>query len=290
MCATRFIISMEAPATSSGAWPRPRGVSAAPRANPGIIRKEDIGATTRLEISPQVATLLKCWMANGPVASPATKLTAMLASVQVTAACARRIGQGTSISRTGRGQASARATRAAVAAKDIWNPGSVTASGCNSRTAMAARARACRLIAWRSTRIAQKATPAVIAARSAGGGAPESTRYPLTAANPRTAATFLPGTRNASHGTAATAKRNAPNTRPMTIAMCKPETDSKCASPESRIAAISIAGMALWVPLRSAAATAPAAPGIVAATWASSQARNPARGGTGPGFPDNNSA
>ena len=64
----------------------------------------------------------------------------------------------------------------AVAANDIWNPGWVTASGCSSRTVTAASARACKLIARRSTRIAANAMQAVTADRSAGGGAPESTR------------------------------------------------------------------------------------------------------------------
>ena len=121
-------------------------------------------------------TRLKCWIAKGPVARPATKLTAMLASVQPDAACTARIGQGTEISFTGRGQISASATRAAVAANDIWKPGSVTASGWISSTAIAASASAWRLIAWRSASTARKATEAVIAALSAGGGDPESTR------------------------------------------------------------------------------------------------------------------
>ena len=174
--ATWLIIPIAQPATASGHLPSPKGVSAAPSARPGIIRNEEIGAAARLANKPQVETRLKCWMANGPVASPATKLTAMLAAVQLTAPCAQRIGQGTSISFTGRGQISASATRAAVAANDIWKPGSVTASGCSSNTAIAARASACRLIAWRSASTAAKATDAVIAARSAGGGAPDNTR------------------------------------------------------------------------------------------------------------------
>lgn len=110
------------------------------------------------------------------MARPATKLTARLARVQVAIACGQRIHQGAEISRTGAGQASARATSAAVAANDIWKPGSVTASGCSRSTPIAASARACRLIACRSARIAANATAAVIAARSAGGGAPDSTR------------------------------------------------------------------------------------------------------------------
>jgi hypothetical protein len=40
----------------------------------------------------------------------------------------------------------------------------------------AATASVRRLIAWRSKRMAAKATDAVIAARSAGGGAPDTTR------------------------------------------------------------------------------------------------------------------
>ena len=48
----------------------------------------------------------------------------------------------------------------------------------------------------------------------------------------------------------------------MTMAMCRPETESRCARPESRIAARSARGMALCPPVSSAAATAPAAPGM----------------------------
>ena len=63
-----------------------------------------------------------------------------------------------------------------MAANDIWKPGVTIASGCNSRTTKAATARACLVIACRSSRMATKAIDAVIAARSAGGGAPETTR------------------------------------------------------------------------------------------------------------------
>jgi hypothetical protein len=83
---------------------------------------------------------------------------------------------GREISRTGLGQASARATSAVVAANDIWKPGAAAASGCSARMINAATARVRRLIAWRSNRMAAKATEAVIAARSAGGGAPDTTR------------------------------------------------------------------------------------------------------------------
>ena len=63
-----------------------------------------------------------------------------------------------------------------MAAKDIWKPGWTTASGRASRTAKAATARALKLIARRSRSTAANTTEAVIAARSAGGGEPETTR------------------------------------------------------------------------------------------------------------------
>jgi len=100
----------------------------------------------------------------------------MAAVSHSTAACGARIHQGVEISRTVRGQASARATSAVVAANDIWKPGAAAASGWSARMISAATARARRLIACRSARMAAKATLAVIAARSAGGGAPEITR------------------------------------------------------------------------------------------------------------------
>ena len=115
-------------------------------------------------------------MANGPVAMPATKLARIASPTQVPALCTTRIGRGTLISRGRRGQDSASATRAAVAANDIWKPGVTMASGCSSRTAKAATASAFMLMADRSRIMARKATEAVIAARSAGGGAPETTR------------------------------------------------------------------------------------------------------------------
>ena len=46
---------------------------------------------------------------------------------------------------------------AAVAAKDIWNPGVTIASGCRISTTMAATASPCMLIACRSSRTAMKA-------------------------------------------------------------------------------------------------------------------------------------
>ena len=64
----------------------------------------------------------------------------------------------------------------------------------------------------------------------------------------------------------------------MTMAMCSPDTDSRCASPESRMAARSAAGMALCPPVSSAAAMAPAAPGRAAVVLPSMAARSPARG------------
>ena len=86
------------------------------------------------------------------------------------------MGSGAEISRGRTGQASTSATSAAVAANDIWKPGVTMASGWSSSTAKAATARACMVIAWRSSRMAMKAIEAVMAARSAGGGCPETTR------------------------------------------------------------------------------------------------------------------
>ena len=74
--------------------------------------------------------------------------------------------------------------------------------------------------------------------------------------------------------------RTVAKTTPMTIAMCRPETESRCASPESRIAAISAGGIAACDPVSSAAATAPAAPGMAASTRASTCARSRAKPGT----------
>ncbi|MNJ33475.1 hypothetical protein D3C77_281610 [compost metagenome] len=115
-------------------------------------------------------------MANGPVAMPATRLAAQAASSQLPNRCTATIGQGAANSRLRRGQTSTRATRAAVAANDIWNPGVATASGRNSSTTNAAAASARMVTACRSASMARKATEAVTAARSAGGGAPEMIR------------------------------------------------------------------------------------------------------------------
>ncbi|MNX95273.1 hypothetical protein D3C86_1275410 [compost metagenome] len=115
-------------------------------------------------------------MANGPVAMPATRLAVQATSSQLPSRCVATMGQGAEISLIRRGQTSTRATRAAVAANDIWNPGVTMASGCSNRTAKAATANACMVTACRSSRMATKAIDAVIADRSAGGGAPDTTR------------------------------------------------------------------------------------------------------------------
>ncbi len=61
-----------------------------------MITNDDSGATARLAGSPQTATRLKCCMANGPVAIPATKLAPTLtASQPLAVAWKARIGQGT---------------------------------------------------------------------------------------------------------------------------------------------------------------------------------------------------
>ena len=69
---------------------------------------------------------------------------------------------------------------------------------------------------------------------------------------------------------------------PITMAMCRPETLSKCAKPESRIATISGAAMEVCPPVMSAAAMAPAGPGMADSTRASMVARRPASGGAWP--------
>ena len=86
------------------------------------------------------------------------------------------MGSGTDISLNRLGQTSTKATKAAVAAKDIWKPGVTMASGCKASTTMAATASPCMVTACRFRSMAKKAIEAVIAARSAGGGAPEMTR------------------------------------------------------------------------------------------------------------------
>ena len=52
-----------------------------------MITNEDSGATSRFAGSPHTATRLKCCMAKGAVARPATKLAMTLAASQATAAC-----------------------------------------------------------------------------------------------------------------------------------------------------------------------------------------------------------
>ena len=113
---------------------------------------------------------------EGPVAMPATRLAMTAMPSQLASRWVQTMGQGAEISLIRRGQTSTRATRAAVAANDIWNPGVTMASGWSNRTAKAATARACMVIACRSKRMATKAMEAVMAARSAGGGAPDTTR------------------------------------------------------------------------------------------------------------------
>jgi hypothetical protein len=47
-----------------------------------MIRKSDRGAVARLATSPYMAVRLKCCMANGPVAAPATRLAITAAASQ----------------------------------------------------------------------------------------------------------------------------------------------------------------------------------------------------------------
>ena len=164
------------PATARNGPPSPKGSSAAPKASAGIRMKSATGDVPRLASSPYMAVRLKCCMANGPVANPATTLAATAAVNQPPSRWTARIGQGADISRGRFGQASTRATKAAVAANDIWKPGVTMASGCMAKTMKAATARPCIVTACRSSKMARKAMEAVIAARSAGGGAPDTTR------------------------------------------------------------------------------------------------------------------
>ena len=170
------IRSTPLPATHRKGPPRPTGSSRAPRASAGIMTKSAIGEVVRLASRPYMAARLKCWTANGPVAAPATRLAVTATVSQCRTDWNAAIGQGTDSSRVRGGHASDRATSAAVAANDIWNPGVTIASGCRISTTIAATASACMVIAGRSSRIAANATEAVTAARCAGAGAPDRTR------------------------------------------------------------------------------------------------------------------
>ena len=170
------ITPIPCPATQRNGAPNPSGSSRAPSARNGMMTKSDRGAVARLATSPYMAERLKCCRANGPVAAPATRLAITAIPSQVPARCTNRIGHGAEISRGRTGQASTSATSAAVAANDIWKPGVTMASGWNSRTTKAATASACMVMAWRSSNTARNAIEAVIAARSAGGGCPDTTR------------------------------------------------------------------------------------------------------------------
>jgi hypothetical protein len=75
------------------------------------------------------------------------------------------------------------------------------------------------------------------------------------------AAIFLTGNRSASGGNKARSQRQAANTPPATIAMCRPETEMMWARPETCIARQVSWLIPARTPATSAAATAPAAPG-----------------------------
>src|SRR3569832_1054801 len=122
---------------------------------------------------------MKWWMAKGPDAMFVFCLFFSTANTQETPFCTMAMGQGVLISLTRRGQISASATRAAVAANDIWKPGCTMDSGRPSRTIPAAKARALKVMALRSSRMAAKAIEAVAQERTAGAGAPETTRLVL---------------------------------------------------------------------------------------------------------------
>ena len=89
-------------------------------------------------------------------------------------------------------------------------------------------------------------------------------------------------------GTSASVRRTTKIAPPTTTAMCSPEIESRCASPESRIACAVGKGMAPWSPVTNAAAIAPASPGTAAMMRSvnrrrapSSHASAPAGGGAG---------
>ena len=67
-------------------------------------------------------------------------------------------------------------TSAAVAAKDIWNPGPVSASGCQTSTITAAMATARNVSALRSSRTAMSITDTMTKARSVATLPPDSAR------------------------------------------------------------------------------------------------------------------
>ena len=74
----------------------------------------------------------------------------------------------------------------------------------------------------------------------------------------------------------ATSSRTTLMPSPITMATCRPDTDSRCARPLSRIAATASSGMGVWLPVSMALDTVPVAPlPSTARTRCSSRLRSP---------------
>ena len=113
------------PATNSAgtATPWPTVSSRSATASAGIITTLATKSAVRLAKTPKLAMRLKCWMAKGPVAAPATRLTMKRATSQSRARWGQARYQGRPVGAGRLGQTSARATSEAVAQNDISNPG-----------------------------------------------------------------------------------------------------------------------------------------------------------------------
>ena len=126
------------------------------------------GTDSRFAISPKCAIVLKCAAPMGAVNAPAT-------AEEITVAKAGANHFGPSETSALRSQPKM-ATNPVVAAKDIWNPGPVNASGRRTRTMVAAIATARRVSARRPMINAPSATATMINARSVATLPPDSNR------------------------------------------------------------------------------------------------------------------
>ena len=169
VCATPRIQSSPSAMTVRAIQSRPKGIKSAETTAIGTTRMPMTGTEIRLASRPYCAIWLKCAIPTGPVAAPATAEETTTETTGASHLGMRRV-------RCIWLKRSKTATSAVVAAKDIWKPGPSRASGRSVSTTSAAIATLRRLIARRSSIVAQSAAAAMMKARSVATLPPESAR------------------------------------------------------------------------------------------------------------------
>ena len=182
--ATASIQTVPRPMTHSATPSSPRGASSSAITPDGITSVPITGTASMFASKPYCDMRLKCAAPIGAVARPAT-------SDETSSIATGRSQRGRRLA--WRLQGSKVRISAMVAAKLIWKPGEVSASGLMTRIAVAASATVRREIALRSARTANSITATVTKARCVATLAPDSHRYPAAATSAPSAAILCAG-------------------------------------------------------------------------------------------------